>query len=360
MKEIKKKLNSIYGDANAWKAFDNQITKIKPTKIFILLDENTKACCFNLFLTKMSLEQQINPLIIPSGENHKTIDTCLQLWNELSEKGADRDSLLINLGGGVITDLGGFVACTFKRGIHFINIPTSLLAMVDASVGGKNGVDLGSLKNQVGVIKNPLQVIIDTSFLKTLPKAHITSGLAEMLKHGLIYSETYWNELKNFTLENNAESTDLIWKSVEIKNEIVTEDPFEKGRRKTLNYGHTLGHAIESYCMENSEKEASKKELLHGEAVAIGLILATYISSKLCNFPKNKLKTITEVIISQFEKVHFSKDDIDEIIKLLIYDKKNKGGKIYFVLLTDIGDFKINCTVENSLIYDAFNYYENF
>ena len=360
MKEIKKKEGSVYGDSNAWKSFDNQINKTKPTKIFVLTDENTNEFCLSFFLTKATFQEQINVLTIPAGETNKTITTCLKLWNELSEKGADRDSLLINLGGGVVTDLGGFVACTFKRGIPFINIPTSLLAMVDASVGGKNGVDLGSLKNQVGVIKNPLQVIIDTSFLKTLPLAHITSGLAEMLKHGLIHSETYWNKVKNFNLANTTEANDLIWESVEIKNEVVTEDPFEKGRRKTLNYGHTLGHAIESYFMEVSGEDSTKKELLHGEAVAIGLLLATYISSKLCSFPKEKLNTITEVIITKFDKVSFSKEDIEAIIKLLVYDKKNKGGNIYFILLRDIGDYKINCTVENSLIHEAFNYYENF
>ena len=355
MKQLNKNQGSIHGDNNAWEFFENQVSSLNPTKIFIITDENTKECCLPYLLKKTSFKQDFEVLTIPPGEKNKTVSTCVELWNELSDKRADRNSLIINLGGGVVTDLGGFVACTFKRGIPFINIPTSLLAMVDASVGGKNGVDLGSLKNQVGVIKNPLQVLIDTSFLDTLPNAHITSGLAEMLKHGLIHSEEYWKKVQDFDATNKLGVSDLIWESILIKNEVVTEDPLEKGRRKTLNYGHTLGHAIESYFMESS-----KKELLHGEAVAIGMILATYISSRICSFPKKKLDEITAVILSRFKKVSFSKENIEEIIKLLVFDKKNSGGMVYFVLLRDIGNYKVNCTVENELIYEAFNYYEKF
>jgi len=358
MKEIKKNEGSVYGDEIAWDAFINQIKDLNPTKTFILTDENTKQHCLTYFLSKTQFDKQPEVLTISAGEIHKNIATCVTLWNKLSEKGADRNSLLINLGGGVVTDLGGFVACTFKRGISFINIPTSLLAMVDASVGGKNGVDLGSLKNQVGVIKNPVQVIVDTEFLKTLPKPHITSGLAEMLKHGLIYSEEYWNNVQHFDISDKIKASNLIWESVLIKNKVVTEDPFEKNRRKTLNYGHTLGHAIESYFMDVSAKDTSKKELLHGEAIAIGMILANYISHKLCSFPKKKLDEISTMILAKFKKVVFSTEAIEEIINLLIFDKKNSGGVIYFVLLNDIGDYKINCTVPNDVIRDAFNYYE--
>ncbi len=355
MKQLNNKEGSVCGDTNAWEVFENQISSLNPTKIFILTDENTKELCLPYVLKKTSFNKNPEILCITPGETNKTISTCVKLWNELSEKGADRNSLLINLGGGVVTDLGGFVACTFKRGISFINIPTSLLAMVDASVGGKNGVDLGSLKNQVGVIKKPIQVIIDIAFLDTLPQAHVTSGLAEMLKHGLIHSEAYWQKVQYFNVNDTPKASDLIWESVLIKNEVVTEDPLEKGRRKTLNYGHTLGHAIESYFIETS-----KQELLHGEAIAIGMILATYISSELCSFPKKKLDEITTVILSNFKKVSFNKEDIEQIIKLLIFDKKNSGGTVYFVLLHDIGNYKINCTVKNELIHEAFNYYENF
>jgi 3-dehydroquinate synthase len=295
-------------------------------------------------------------LQIPAGESHKSIGTCLQLWESLSEKGADRKSLLINLGGGVVTDLGGFVACTFKRGIEFINIPTSLLAMVDASVGGKNGVDLGNIKNQIGVIKEPYSVLIDTQFLRTLPEEEIVSGFSEMLKHGLITSEDYWTRVKHFDVANEAEATQLIRESVEIKKKVVVEDPHENGLRKTLNYGHTLGHAIESYCLTSNEK----KSLLHGEAIAIGIILAKYLSSELICFPKYKLSDVVTTILKHFDKVTFNKRDIDSIISLLKFDKKNANGKVYFVLLRDIGSNKIDCEVPNDLLYKAFEFYETF
>ena len=239
---------------------------------------------------------------IEDGEINKNFETCSGVWNALSELGADRKSLLINLGGGVVTDLGGFVASTFKRGIRYINVPTTLLSMVDASVGGKTGVDLGNLKNQIGVINQPEMVLIISSFLKTLPKDEMRSGLAEILKHGLISSEEYWNKanaLSELTLED---LDDLIEESVEIKKEVVTQDPFEKNIRKTLNYGHTLGHAIESYCLTSKSRE----KLLHGEAVAIGMILATYISKELEGFPENKLQDITHKILDIFGKESFT------------------------------------------------------
>lgn len=356
MKNIIKARGSIYFNEGAWASLAKTLKDLGPTKVFIVTDSNTVIHCLPYFLEQQTFEIQPEVLTIPSGEIHKTIDSCVALWNTLSEKGADRKSLIINLGGGVVTDLGGFVASTFKRGIEFINIPTSLLAMVDASVGGKNGVDLGVVKNQIGIIRNPLCVIIGSEFLKTLPKQQITSGYAEMLKHGLIHSEAYWNQASRFDSTNIVETNDLIWGSVLIKNEVVTEDPNENGLRKTLNYGHTLGHAIESYLLDHPGKPA----LLHGEAIAIGMILATFISSEVLAFPKAKLEIITQTILLHFQKVKFNSANIDEIIKLLIYDKKNTHGKVYFVLLSDFGKHKINIEVPNSLIYKAFEYYENF
>lgn len=356
MKNIIKARGSIYFNEVAWTSLAKILKNLDPTKVFIVTDSNTVDYCLPYFLEQQPFEVKPVILTIPSGEIHKNIDSCVTLWNTLSEKGADRKSLIINLGGGVVTDLGGFVASTFKRGIEFINIPTSLLAMVDASVGGKNGVDLGVVKNQIGIIRNTLCVIIDSEFLKTLPKQQITSGYAEILKHGLIHSEAYWNQASRFDIANIAETNELIWGSVLIKNEVVTEDPNEDGLRKTLNYGHTLGHAIESYLLDHTDKPA----LLHGEAIAIGMILATYISSEVIAFSKEKLEMITQTILVHFPKVKFNATDIDEIIKLLIYDKKNTHGKVYFVLLSDFGKHKINIEVPNSLIYNAFEYYENF
>jgi len=356
MKNILKNSGSVYFNEGAWEALNSILQGLSPSKVFILTDTNTKIYCFPYFLKKLSFTLETEVLTIPAGEVYKTIDTCSILWNELSEKGADRKSLLINLGGGVVTDLGGFVASTFKRGIEFINIPTSLLAMVDASVGGKNGVDLGILKNQIGIIRNPNCVIIDTEFLKSLPKVQINSGYAEMLKHGLIHSEAYWNKAKSFNSAHTLESQELIWESVEIKNSIITKDPNENNLRKTLNYGHTLGHAIESYFLDQSNKPS----LLHGEAIAIGMILATYISVELLSFPISKLNEVTKTILLNFPKSSFNTNDIDTIINLLIYDKKNSNGKVFFVLLYDFGKHKADCEVPNNLICKAFEYYKNF
>ncbi len=345
----------VYRNDIAWEVFSKKIREEAPSKIFILTDENTNYHCLPYFLKKQKIE---NPetILIPAGEIHKNIATCTRVWKALSEKGADKNSLLINLGGGVITDLGGFVASTFMRGIAFVNIPTSLLAMVDASVGGKNGVDLDSIKNQIGVINLPEMVLLDVAFLRTLPNEHLVSGLAEMLKHAIIHSNEYWNRVKNVDFSRKDEFEKLIWDSVEIKKEIVAKDPFEKDLRKTLNYGHTLGHAIESYFLENE----SKKTLLHGEAVAIGLILATHISMESIGFPMEKLNNITQTILNFFPKQVFSKNDIEAIINLMVFDKKNRNGKVLFVLLEDIGACKTTCIVDNGLIFNAFQFYKNF
>lgn len=354
--KILKERGSIYCNAGAWDALNFEINKIAPGKIFILTDANTNTYCLPYFHDNIELPHNTIVIKISHGEANKTIETCQKIWQELSDLGADRNSLLINLGGGVVTDIGGFVAATFKRGINSINIPTSLLAMVDASVGGKNGVDLGALKNQIGVIRDANCVVIDTQFLKTLPKEEVISGYAEMLKHGLIHSEKYWNSVKDFNLENASEETQLIWESVLIKNQVITDDPNEKGIRKTLNYGHTLGHAIESYLLDHPEKRA----VLHGEAIGIGMILASYLSAELLNFPKKVLDEISRTIFKNFEKISFNNRDIEAIIKLLAYDKKNRDGKVLFVLLKEIGEFQIDCEVPDELIYKAFEYYKNF
>ncbi|MEQ3662819.1 MAG: 3-dehydroquinate synthase family protein, partial [Flavobacterium sp.] len=252
---------------------------IKPqlySKVFIIVDENTSNQCLPYFLANFATEVALEIIELEAGESHKNIETCLGIWNSLTELEGDRKSIIVNLGGGVITDIGGFIACTFKRGIDFINVPTTLLSMVDASIGGKNGVDLGNLKNQIGIIREPKAVLIDTHFLTTLSAREMRSGLAEMLKHGLIYDKVYWNKFKNLNSLNTDDLNILIHESIQIKNKIVSEDLTENGIRKSLNFGHTLGHAIESYFLENPNKES----LLHGEAIAIGMILESYISKE--------------------------------------------------------------------------------
>ena len=356
MKEIIKNKGSVYCSSNNWDSLNIRIKEINPSNIFIIVDTNTKQYCLPLFIEKKSFNQSFEVLEIPDGEINKNINTCSLLWNELSENVADRNSLIINLGGGVVTDLGGFVASTFKRGLFFINVPTTLLSMVDASAGGKNGVDLGLLKNQIGVINDPEMTLIDTDFLRTLPKNQMLSGLAEMIKHGLIHSREYWDKVKSFDILKMDELEDLIWESVLIKNDVITKDPFEKNLRKTLNYGHTLGHAIESYSLDRNKFPA----LLHGEAITIGMVLTTYISHKQLGFPEQTLSDISHHINKYFNKSLFNKEAINAVIELLKFDKKNYNGKVLFVLLNDIGSHQLNCEVSNSLILEAFEYYKNY
>lgn len=344
---------NVYFNNDCSNALNTFVKKFKFSKIFILVDTNTHRDCLALFLSDFSTTANIEIIEIESGEEHKTIDTCVGVWNALSELGADRQSLMINLGGGVVTDLGGFIASTFQRGIEFINVPTSLLAMVDASVGGKTGVDLGSLKNQVGVINTGAMVLIDTTYLKTLPYNELKSGYVEMLKHGLIQNESYWSTLKDFSNLKKEKLPQLIYDSVLIKQNIVANDPHEIDLRKTLNFGHTLGHSIESLFL----KDNTKRTLLHGEAIAVGIILATFISHKLLNFPLAKLSSIKSTMIDLFGKIDLKSKDYQEIINLLKFDKKNSHGNINFVLLHDIGDTKINCHVDELLILEAFKYY---
>lgn len=331
---------------------------IKPefySKVFLIVDENTSNQCLPRFLANFATEVIIEIIELEAGETHKNIETCLGIWNSLTDLGGDRKSIVINLGGGVITDIGGFVACTFKRGIEFINIPTTLLAMVDASIGGKNGVDLGNLKNQIGIIREPKAVIVDVEFLSTLSSKEMRSGLAEMLKHGLIFNKAYWDKFKNISNLNTEDLHDLIHESIQIKNTIVSEDLTENGIRKSLNFGHTLGHAIESYFLENPEKES----LLHGEAIAIGMILESYISKEKQLITEAEYLEIKDLINSIYDKVVFSEIDMQKIIELLIFDKKNEFGTIQFALLNGIGKIKINQTAENELINLSFKDYMN-
>ncbi|WP_159023211.1 3-dehydroquinate synthase [Formosa sp. L2A11] len=353
MKTIDTDTYRIHFNLSAYSQINTHIEESNPSNIFILVDQNTHELCLPHLLAEISTTKTIEIIEIEAGEINKTIETCVGVWNVLSELGADRKSLVINLGGGVITDLGGFVASTFKRGILFINIPTTLLSMVDASVGGKTGVDLGSLKNQIGVINTPEMVVIDTTYLKTLPQNEMRSGLAEMLKHGLIQDKAYWDKFKDLSVLNLEHLDELIYESVLIKKHVVDIDPRENGLRKTLNYGHTIGHAIESYYLGHSHR----KNLLHGEAVAIGMILASYISTKLTGLSEAENTEIKDVILGIYDFVEIDKDDYEPIIELLKYDKKNSHGNINFVLLNAIGETEIDCLVPNELIIEALNFY---
>ncbi len=321
--------------------------------VFILVDENTAKHCLNLI--EKSLDFDFKTIEIPAGESYKTLETCAEIWQKMSDEGADRQSLLINLGGGVVTDIGGFVASCYRRGIAFIHMPTTLLGMVDAAIGGKNGVDFKHLKNQIGIIRSPEMILIEKDFLNTLPKNQIASGFAEVIKHGLInsHSTDYFFDCMKIETIDFKSIYHLIEESINIKNCIVNEDTDEKGLRKVLNYGHTLGHAIESYRMSFE----SSKHLLHGEAIAIGLILETYISYKSYGFPKSILDQLKACIAKFYEKQYFDEASQKKIVELMKFDKKNYKNQINFVLLRDIGKAVFDCQVKNELIKEAFDFY---
>ncbi|MEO0059936.1 MAG: hypothetical protein RLZZ312_1583 [Bacteroidota bacterium] len=324
------------------------------SKIFILVDCNSHEYCLQYFLENLATEILIEIIEIEDGEENKNIQTCVEIWKALTELGADRKSVLISLGGGVVTDIGGFVASTYKRGIDFIHVPTTLLAMVDASIGGKNGVDLDHLKNQIGIIRNPKTILIDSFFLKTLPENQLKSGMAEMLKHGLIFDETYWDkfyDLKNLDFQT---LDTLIYESIVIKNTIVTQDPTENGIRKALNFGHTLGHAIESYFLESE----TKTKLLHGEAIAVGMILESFLSREHNLISDQQYQNVKTKLKNIFPFVQIYSQDHQPILELLIHDKKNEYGSIQFVLLDQVGNTKQNQIVNNDLIIRAFDDYK--
>ena len=348
MKEIKSKNYSIYFNNNRYNKLFDFIKSENYSKIFIHLDSNTKNLCLDVFLNQID-KIVYQTLVSKAGEQHKNIKSCLSLWNSLSKLKADRKSLIINLGGGVVCDMGGFIASTFKRGVDYINIPTTLLSMVDASVGSKTGIDLGVLKNQIGTFYDPKMVIIDTLYLETLCDKELLSGYAEIFKHSIISNTNTFNLLISNDL--NFKNINIIKESIEIKNNIVLIDKKETKERKALNYGHTLGHAIESYFLK------SEKQLLHGEAISIGIVLASFISVKKAGLSKDILEKIKNHVLKIFKKISFLENDVQEIIKLLVHDKKNSHERINFVLIEDIGIPVFNIEVNNDLIIEAFKYY---
>jgi 3-dehydroquinate synthase len=344
---------TIYFDDEAYYKLRLHLKEKKYSKVFILVDENTAEHCLPEFRANMGGKFHFDTIQIKSGEINKNIETCMEVWQQLSHMEADRRSLLINLGGGVITDLGGFAASTFKRGIDFINVPTTLLSMVDASIGGKTGVDLGVLKNQIGVFNSPEMVLVVPDYLSTLDERQLNSGFAEMMKHGLIASGSYWTTLKNVDSFENMDQ--LIYESLKIKNDIVSQDPTEKNLRKILNFGHTFGHAIESYSLEDNKLPP----LLHGEAIAIGMILEAYLSNRTMGLGTHQLEDIKAEFTKRFEKVDFTEEDVEAIVELLKFDKKNTRGSINFVVLKRIGDTIIDNKIPGSLFHEAFSYYKD-
>lgn len=327
------------------------IADIRPDRLFILTDDNTQAVCHPI-IQSWPCVAGATTITIPASDDHKDLSSLGMVWHGLSQGGASRHSCLVNLGGGMVTDLGGFAAATFKRGIAFINIPTTLLSMVDASVGGKTGVNFDGLKNEIGVFRDADRVLLSTRFLDTLDQENIRSGYAEMLKHGLLSTPEMWQELMDFPLENPdfALLQSMVGRSVEVKAEVVTADPLEHGIRKALNLGHTMGHAFESWAMQR------KTPILHGYAVAFGLVTELYLSTVKCGFPTTLLRQATRYIRDYYGSLAITCKDYPALTELMTHDKKNQGGHINFTLLGNIGDIRINQSASNEEIEEALDF----
>ena len=335
---------------NLQQSLSEAVAACKYDVLFVLVDETTERLCLPV-VADFECMQSAQRIVIKDTDTNKTLESVVHVWSELQRLGATRHSLMINLGGGMVTDLGGFAASTFKRGIQYINIPTTLLSMVDASVGGKTGFNFGGLKNEIGVFNNASSVILDTTFLRTMDHENLLSGYAEMLKHGLISNDKMWAELLNL---ENLYNLDILGKmladSVAVKQRIVTEDPTEQGIRKALNLGHTAGHAFESMALERTP-------ILHGYAVAYGLVVELYLSCVKTGFPQDKMRQTVSFIKEHYGRMAITCDDYPHLIALMHHDKKNTGRDINFTLLGDIGDIRINQTASEDDIKEALDFY---
>lgn len=325
------------------------------SQYFIIVDENTLRHCLPMMVQMNPELKDAEVLEIESGEENKTIEIVAQIWMAMSEHHADRKSLVINLGGGVIGDMGGFIASTYKRGVDFINIPTTLLSQVDASVGGKLGIDLGGLKNQVGVFNYPKGVFVFPEMLDSLPFEQLRSGFAEVLKHALIKDANYWEKVKSIDVRSAENWEDIIEHSVGIKNDVVKADPREAGERKLLNFGHTIGHAIETFHLENEKRTT----LLHGESIAIGMICEAFLSYKKTGLSEESLEEIITVILNCFGKVELESGDVSSFVDLTAHDKKNVDAQISFSLLSEIGQSQWDVFCAPEEIIEAINFYQN-
>lgn len=322
--------------------------------IFVLVDENTKEACWPILEAALVDEYSLECIEIAAGEQHKNIESCTQIWSALLIGKASRKSLLLNLGGGVIGDMGGFCAATFKRGMDFIQIPTTLLSEVDASVGGKLGIDFHSIKNGIGLFLNPKMVLIHPPFLKTLAQRELYSGFAEVIKHALIQDAAHWKALLNYPkLEEIPDWTTIIKHSINIKAKVVESDPYEGGLRKILNFGHTIGHAIESLSWQTDQP------LLHGEAIAIGMIAEAYLSHQLLGLSQEDLVEICNYILTLYPHYNLNALNEKELIQLMFQDKKNEGDAILCSLLSKIGQAQYNVEASPVIIKQSLDFYEN-
>lgn len=304
----------------------------RPSQTFILGDENTLRLCYGELITQVSGLAEARTIEVRSGEHSKDLEVCRALWEHLSGLGADRTALLICLGGGVVTDLGGFVAGAYMRGIRTIHVPTTLMGMVDAAIGGKTAIDLAGIKNLVGLFAPPLATYVHTGFLRSLGKRELLNGVAEMIKHGLVRDAAHWNDVRRAPLHDLGALAPLIVRSAAIKSAVVCEDPRESGPRKLLNYGHSIGHALEAFALEGAGGG-----LLHGEAVAVGMVCEGWLSWRLGLLAREKMDAAQEHLVGLFPRFALQATDHHRVIELMRSDKKNRDGGFRFTLLTDIG-----------------------
>lgn len=320
-------------------------------KKVIITDENVSELWLEHLITSFEELFEAEIIVLPPGEEHKVLEICAQVWNALSDYEIGRKDLIITLGGGVITDMGGFIASTFKRGLSFINIPTTLLAQVDASVGGKTGIDLGAHKNQIGLFSDAERVFIDATFLETLPQKEVISGYAEMLKHGLIADADYWKQLCKIHPKHELEKLlPLIHKSVLLKKTIVSEDHKEEGKRKLLNFGHTIGHALEGYCLEIDAP------IPHGYAVAWGMVAESWLAHNLAHITLNEFQEIEKVIRKLYPPLAIYETAVPRLLELVKNDKKRDEAGLNFTLLSKIGCGIYNVAVPTKLVEKAFHF----
>jgi 3-dehydroquinate synthase len=352
MNEFPKYHNSILVTYDLEKELGRIISDYPEDKVFLVTDDNCDHFCLPL-ISRTPGFKNVKKVIIPPGEENKNLSSVEKIWLFLSKNGADRKSLMINIGGGMVTDLGSFGASTFKRGLDFVNIPTTLLAQVDASVGGKTGFNFNGLKNEIGVINQPKTVLIDTRFLKTIDHKNFLSGYAEMIKHGLIHSSAHLSEVRDFILKepDYNKLAGIIARSVAIKDYFVFKDSNEKNIRKALNFGHTMGHAFESFFLQSSEP------ILHGYAVAYGMIAELYLSSKVCNFPVELLNDLSGWIISIYGKASINENEYAALHNLMTHDKKNEGKRVNFTLIPSVGEMLINQDCSRELVFEALDYF---
>ncbi len=345
-------MQNIVNSSNLKEDLSRLLSETKYDKLFVLTDTNTEKLCYS-FIAEMDEMKNAGHIVIPANDDHKTVETLVSVWKYLTENGATRHSLLINLGGGMPTDLGGFAAASFKRGIPCINIPTTLLGAVDAAVGGKTGINFLGYKNEIGAFAPADAVIIHSQFFRSLDRQNLLSGYAELLKHALIDNDAEWKKAISFDTYNvdYDHLQELLMTSVKVKERIVEEDPYERGIRKALNLGHTIGHAFESVSMELGQP------VLHGYAVAWGLICELYLSVKECGFPKDKMLATTMFIRENYGAYHFACKDYEKLFQYMKHDKKNESSdRINFTFLSDIGKVEINHTVSKEAIFEAIDF----